>query len=80
MERVKEGGKVQAEGSDTHLGARCREFESPHSDQNVLIKKMQSQKSKGRLQGGTPTASPAQCITVESKEIPYPAKKSRRKV
>ncbi len=22
-----------AEGSDTHLGARCREFESPHSDQ-----------------------------------------------
>ena len=46
----------------------------------VLIKKMQSQKSKGRLQGGTPTASPAQCITVESKEIPYPAKKSRRKV
>ena len=34
MERVKEGGKVPAEGSDTHLGARCREFESPHSDQN----------------------------------------------
>ena len=33
MERVKEGGKVPAEGSDTHLGARCREFESPHSDQ-----------------------------------------------
>ena len=46
----------------------------------VLIKEMQSQKSKSRLQGGTPTASPAQCITVESKEIPYPAKKSRRKV
>lgn len=42
MERVKEGGKVPAEGSDTHLGARCREFESPHSDQNVLIKKMHS--------------------------------------
>ena len=32
MERVKEGGRVPAEGSDTHLGARCREFESPHSD------------------------------------------------
>ena len=31
-ERAKEGGKVPAEGSDTHLGARCREFESPHSD------------------------------------------------
>jgi len=42
VERVKEGGKVPAEGSDTHLGARCREFESPHSDQNVLIKKMHS--------------------------------------
>ena len=23
---------MPAEGSDTHLGARCREFESPHSD------------------------------------------------
>ena len=32
MESVKEGGRVLSEGSDTHLGARCREFESPHSD------------------------------------------------
>ena len=31
-ERAKEGGRVLAEGSDTRLGARCREFESPHSD------------------------------------------------
>ena len=31
-ERAKEGGKVPAEGSDTHLGARCLKFESPHSD------------------------------------------------
>ena len=38
MERVKEGGKVPAEGSDTHLGARCREFESPHSDQTMIIR------------------------------------------
>lgn len=35
---------------------------------------------KSRSQGGAPTASPAQCIIVGSKEIPYPAKKSRRKV
>jgi len=34
-ERAKEGDRVPAEGSDTHLGARCREFESPHSDQLV---------------------------------------------
>ena len=37
-------------------------------------------RSKSRSQGGAPTASPAQCIIVGSKEIPYPAKKSRRKV
>ena len=28
-ERAKEGGRVLFESSDTHLGARCREFESP---------------------------------------------------
>lgn len=33
-ERSKEGGRVPSESSDTRLGARCREFESPHSDQN----------------------------------------------
>ena len=33
-ERAKEGGRVPSESSDTRLGARCREFESPHSDQN----------------------------------------------
>ena len=33
-ERAKEGGRVPFESSDTRLGARCREFESPHSDQN----------------------------------------------
>ena len=33
-ERAKEGDRVPAEGSDTHLGAGCREFESPHSDQS----------------------------------------------
>ena len=27
---------MPSEGSDTYLGARCREFESPHSDQNSL--------------------------------------------
>ena len=31
-ERAKEGGRVPSESSDTRLGARCREFESPHSD------------------------------------------------
>ena len=31
-ERAKEIDKVPAEGIDTRLGARCREFESPHSD------------------------------------------------
>ena len=31
-ERAKEGGRVPFESSDTRLGARCREFESPHSD------------------------------------------------
>lgn len=29
---------MPAEGSDTHLGARCREFESPHSDQTMIIR------------------------------------------
>ena len=33
-ERAKEGGRVPSESSDTRLGARCREFESPHSDQS----------------------------------------------
>ena len=37
-ERAKEGGRVLAEGSDTRLGARCREFESPHSDQTMIIR------------------------------------------
>ena len=32
-ERAKEGNRVPSESSDTRLGARCREFESPHSDQ-----------------------------------------------
>ena len=45
MERVKEGGKVPAEGSDTHLGSRDRAFESPHSDHNVETKKMSPAKS-----------------------------------
>ena len=31
-ERAKEGGRVASEGSDTHLGAGGREFESRHSD------------------------------------------------
>ena len=31
-ESTKEGGRVPAEGIDTHLGAGCRVFESPHSD------------------------------------------------
>lgn len=34
-ERAKEGGRVPFESSDTRLGAGCREFESPHSDQNT---------------------------------------------
>ena len=29
---------MQTEGSDTHLGARCREFEFPHSD-HFLVRK-----------------------------------------
>ena len=33
-ESVKEGATGLHEGSDIGLGARCREFESPHSDQN----------------------------------------------
>ena len=37
-EIVKEGDRVPAEGSDTHLGAGCREFESPHSDQTMIIR------------------------------------------
>ena len=32
-ERAKESDRVPFESSDTRLGARCREFESPHSDQ-----------------------------------------------
>lgn len=32
VERAKEGGRVLSESSDTRLGARCREFESPISD------------------------------------------------
>ena len=31
-ESAKEGTRVLAEGSDIGLGARCRVFESPHSD------------------------------------------------
>ena len=31
-ESVKEGATGLHEGSDIGLGARCREFESPHSD------------------------------------------------
>src|SRR5699024_42431 len=30
---AKEDGRVSAEGSDTHLGAGCRAFESHYSDQ-----------------------------------------------
>ena len=37
-ERSKEGGRVPSESSDTRLGARCREFESPHSDQVMIIR------------------------------------------
>lgn len=37
-ERAKEGDRVPAEGSDTHLGARCREFESPHSDHRSILR------------------------------------------
>ena len=33
-ESAKDGARGLAEGSDIGLGARCREFESPHSDQN----------------------------------------------
>ena len=40
-ERAKEGDRVPSESSDTRLGARCREFESPHSGQLRLLKKMQ---------------------------------------
>ena len=38
MERVKEGGKVPAEGSDTHLGPGDRAFESHYSDQVMIIR------------------------------------------
>ena len=48
-ERAKEGGRVPFESSDTRLGARCREFESPHSDHmnevrfsNIFIEKRTS--------------------------------------
>ena len=37
-ESVKECGTVLPEGLDIGLGARCREFESPISGQNVLMK------------------------------------------
>ena len=38
LESTKEGLTGLPEGSDIGLGARCREFESPISDQNVLMK------------------------------------------
>lgn len=48
-ERAKEGNRVLSEGFDTRLGARCREFESPHSDHmnevrfsNIFIEKRTS--------------------------------------
>ena len=34
LESTKEDATGLPEGSDIGLGARCREFESPHSDQN----------------------------------------------
>ena len=37
-ERAKESDRVPFESSDTRLGARCREFESPISVQDVLMK------------------------------------------
>ena len=37
-ESTKEGVTGLSEGSDIGLGARCREFESPISGQNVLMK------------------------------------------
>jgi len=37
-ESAKEGDSVLPEGSDIGLGARCREFESPISAQDVLMK------------------------------------------
>ena len=36
-ESGKEGARVPAEGSDTYLGARCRAFESPHSDHRKMV-------------------------------------------
>ena len=36
-ESAKEGTRVLAEGSDISLGARCREFESPISDQQKQV-------------------------------------------
>ena len=38
LESAKEGVRVLAEGSDIGLGARCREFESPISDQINVIR------------------------------------------
>ena len=35
LESTKEGATGLPEGSDIGLGARCREFESPHSDQKA---------------------------------------------
>ena len=40
-DRAKEGDRVLFESSDTRLGAGCRRFESCHSDQLRLLKKMQ---------------------------------------
>ena len=37
LESTKEDATGLPEGSDIGLGARCREFESPHSDQKFVI-------------------------------------------
>ena len=37
-ESTKEGVTGLSEGSDIGLGARCRVFESPHSDQVMMIR------------------------------------------
>ena len=70
---VMKGGKMKK----LHFGSKNQ---NAAFNMSCVDKKDAVQKSKSRSQGGTPTASPAQCITVGSKEIPYPAKKSRRKV
>ena len=38
LESTKEDATGLPEGSDIGLGARCREFESPHSDQKGSVK------------------------------------------